>query len=429
MKLKILSWNVRGVNDKSKRKIIKDVVRKQRADLLCFQETKMQVMSEEVVRSLGLGRFMEWRALDAIGSAGGILVCWDKRTLEIVDWEVGLFFISCKFRTVEDGMVWVFTGFYGPFTREERECMWEEIGAIRGLWDEPWCLGGDFNLTLYQSERNRIGRIISVMRRFAQILDELGLVDFPLQGGSFTWSGGLNNQSWARLDRFLATPTWLDQYSRVSQRRLPRPTSNHFPILFEGGGIRRGPFSFRFENMWLKVEGFKELVRGWWQGMVVRGSASYRLATKLKKLKQNLKTWNREVFGRLECNKAEALQKVEFWDLEEMERILTEEETNRKKEAKEEYAKWVSLEETHWRQLSRELWLKEGDRNTGYFHRMANAHRIVNSLDRIKINGVWLSEEQEVREGIAHAFHQLLSDNQGWKADIGRLQLQQINQP
>ncbi|KAJ9697005.1 hypothetical protein PVL29_008976 [Vitis rotundifolia] len=410
MKLKILSWNVRGVNDKSKRKIIKAVVRKQMADLLCFQETKMQVMSEGVVRSLGSGRFLDWRALDAIGSAGGILVCWDKRTLEIMDWEVGRFSISCKFKNVDDGMVWVFTGVYGPFTREERECMWEEIGAISGLWEEPWCLGGDFNLTLYQSERNSHGRITSVMRRFAPILDELGLVDFPLQGGSFTWSGGLNNQSWARLDRFLATPTWLDQYSR-------------------GGGIRRGPSTFRFENMWLKVEGFKDLIQGWWQGMVVRGSASYRLAAKLKELKQNLKTWNREVFGRLECNKAEALQKVEFWDLVEMERSLTEEETNRKKEAKEGYAKWVSLEETHWRQLLRELWLKEGDRNTGYFHRMANAHRRVNSLDRIKINGVWLSEDQEVREGIAHAYHQLLSDNPGWKADIGSLQLKQISQP
>ena len=52
---------------------------------------------------------------------------------------------------------------------------------------------------------------------------------------------------------------------------------------------------------------------------------------------------------------------------------------------------------------------------------MANAHRRNNSLDRIKINGEWLSEEQEIREGIANAFHQLLSEDTGWKADIGRL--------
>ena len=412
---------MRGVNDNSKRKLIKSVVRKQKVNSLCIQETKMQVMSEGVVRSLGSGRFLNWRALNAIGSVGGVLICWDKRLLEILEWEEGQFSISCRLRNVEDGVVWVFMGVYGPFSREERECLWEEIGAIGGLWEEPWCLGGDFNTILYQSERSRNGRITSAMRRFAQIIDDLGLVDLPLQGGSFTWSGGLNNQSWARLDRFLTIPSWFDRYSRVSQRRLPRPTSDHFPVLLEGGGLRRGPSPFRFENMWLKVEGFKDLIRCWWQGMVVRGSPSYRLAVKLKELKQNLKIWNREVVGNLERNKAKAHQQVELWDLVEGERSLTEGEIIRKKEAKECYAKWVSLEETHWRQLSRESWLREGDRNTRYFHCMANAHRRVNSLDRIKTNKVRLSEEQEVREAIANAYQQLLSDRSGWKADIGGL--------
>ena len=87
----------------------------------------------------------------------------------------------------------------------------------------------------------------------------------------------------------------------------------------------------------------------------------------------------------------------------------------------------MSLEEVHWRQLSRELWLREGDRNTGFFHRMANAHRRNNSMDKIKINGVWLSEEQEVREGVANAYQQMLSEDSNWKAAIGRLQLDQLS--
>ena len=69
------------------------------------------------------------------------------------------------------------------------------------------------------------------------------------------------------------------------------------------------------------------------------------------------------------------------------ERNLSEEETELKKEAKENYKKWVLLE-VHWRQLSRELWLREGDRNTSFFHRTEIAHRRNNSLDKIKINGV-----------------------------------------
>ena len=41
MNLRILSWNVRGVNDSFKRKVIKSVIRNQKVDLFCIQETKM----------------------------------------------------------------------------------------------------------------------------------------------------------------------------------------------------------------------------------------------------------------------------------------------------------------------------------------------------------------------------------------------------
>ena len=84
MKLKILCWNVRRANDNSKRKLIKAFVRNHKVDLLCIQETKIQLMSEGLVRSIGVGRYLDWRALDASGSAGGILICWDKRLLELL---------------------------------------------------------------------------------------------------------------------------------------------------------------------------------------------------------------------------------------------------------------------------------------------------------------------------------------------------------
>ena len=105
MKLKVLSWNVRGANDSSKRKIIKTFIRNQKVDLLCIQETEIQPMSEGVVTSLGSRRFLDWRVVDAEGVARGILICWDKRSLDILDWEEGQFSLSCRFRNVEDGAV------------------------------------------------------------------------------------------------------------------------------------------------------------------------------------------------------------------------------------------------------------------------------------------------------------------------------------
>ena len=61
--------------------------------------------------------------------------------------------------------------------------------------------------------------------------------------------------------------------------------------------MAKGKSSFKFENMWLKVEGFLEKIQGWWSSYAFSGPASLVLAKKLKALKDDLKVWNKEVFG------------------------------------------------------------------------------------------------------------------------------------
>ena len=152
MKIKIISWNVRGVNDSDKRNVIKNLIRSNRADLVCLPETKVQEMKIDMVRSLGMGRFLSWTALNTEGSARGILLFWDKRRISMVDSMVGNYSVSCLFKTVEDGFQWVFTGVYGPVENNLREIFWEELGSIRGLWEDPWCVGGDFNAISIQKK-------------------------------------------------------------------------------------------------------------------------------------------------------------------------------------------------------------------------------------------------------------------------------------
>ena len=165
--------------------------------------------------------------------------------------------------------------------------------------------------------------------------------------------------------------------------------------------------------MWLKYDGFKEILKGWWQNLQFHGSFSFIISAKLKALKDLLKIWNREVFGKVEYQKKDALRKVNYWDELEKDRGLSLEEIEARVKAKDDFKSWALMEETSWRQKSRETWLKEGDRNTGFFHRMANAHRRRNCLKSININGRKLDKEAEIKEGLVNAFQNLLSDPGG----------------
>ena len=106
-----------------------------------------------------------------------------------------------------------------------------------------------------------MGRLNSSMRRFSEVIDDLEMVDLPMSGGNFTWRGGMPNQTMARLDRFLVSLNWMDHLGNVMQRKLPRPTLDHALILLECGGARKGLTPFRFKNMWVKADGFQNLLK------------------------------------------------------------------------------------------------------------------------------------------------------------------------
>ena len=46
------------------------------------------------------------------------------------------------------------------------------------------------------------------------------------------------------------------------------------------------------------------------------------------------------------------------------------------------------LKEIYWRQKSRVVCIKEGDRNTKFFHRMANSYRRFNYINKPMVDGV-----------------------------------------
>ena len=94
MNLKILSWNVRGLNNFHKRVIVKILLKEWKGDVICLQETKLNSTNSTVVKSLWGSPFVDWPVLDAIHTAGGIWLAWDRRLFEKVDFFVGRFSVS-----------------------------------------------------------------------------------------------------------------------------------------------------------------------------------------------------------------------------------------------------------------------------------------------------------------------------------------------
>ena len=130
----------------------------------------------------------------------------------------------------------------------------------------------------------------------------------------------------SRIDRTLVSLDWEEHFVNVSQWVVPRVLSNQCPLLLEAGVVRLGQSAFKFENMWLKVEGFVDRVKHWWDGYSFEGSPSFILAQKLNALKADLKKWNREEFGDLAFRKKNLLTELMGLDVREELVVLSKEE-------------------------------------------------------------------------------------------------------
>ena len=65
MKLKMISSNVRGLNDSQKRLVVRNLLHEWKCDVVCLQETKLVGMNRQLVSSLWSCPYVDWDSLDA----------------------------------------------------------------------------------------------------------------------------------------------------------------------------------------------------------------------------------------------------------------------------------------------------------------------------------------------------------------------------
>ncbi|KAL9675723.1 hypothetical protein QQ045_003929 [Rhodiola kirilowii] len=150
--------------------------------------------------------------------------------------------------------------------------------------------------------------------------------------------------------------------------------------------------------MWLKHKGFGEVVKGLWPG---RGNYTGRISECLRSCAEGLEEWGRSKFGMVKENFSRL--KKEITRVRKMER--TEEMVEQEAKLCSELDEWLLREELFWKQRSRVYWLREGDRNTRFFHLRASHRRKVNRINRLRTTqGTWTAGDEELCDAIIKHF-------------------------
>ncbi|KAK8653099.1 hypothetical protein V6N13_127114 [Hibiscus sabdariffa] len=156
-------------------------------------------------------------------------------------------------------------------------------------------LSGGILIIWELDERHRCDGDLRTMAVFVSFVEEAGLLDIPAAGKVFTWYGAGSKAS--RLDRFLVSPMWVEQFRGLEQFILNRGVSDHAPVRLSSGEFDWGPRPFRFLNCWLEKKGHVQLMESEWRRIDEKASMPVTILEKLQRLKSFLKVWNRESFG------------------------------------------------------------------------------------------------------------------------------------
>ncbi|XP_042038358.1 uncharacterized protein LOC121784259 [Salvia splendens] len=239
----------------------------------------------------------------------------------------------------------------------------------------PWFIGGDFNTIL--STRDRTGSDTNrqvEMVDFAEAIEDCRLLDPGFDGSDYTWA---KNGLMERLDRVLNADNL-------------------------GGGR-----AFRFQNMWVRHEGFADMVRVDWMAPT-EATGLLNLKIKLARIKQTFKWWNKEVFGNIHtnlkaCEENIAVAQSKF---EEDPSARNRMEINKQIA---EYVLLLKMEEDFWRQRAALRWLEEGDKNTRFYQSWVKQKRIRLRIHKINANGRELTDDLEIKDSVVEFYQNLLA--------------------
>eukprot|EP00253_Pinus_taeda_P023228 PITA_23228 len=318
---------------------------------------------------------------DAIGSAGGIAVLWNPNDIILDSWT---------------SMSRILTG----------------LGRIVGTKEQVVISGVSL-----EEKKGGIRKMDHFMDKFNDLIDDLRLVDIQTINGICTWNNrrGGKNQIASRLDRFLVSEGIMNKDIFIEAKIMPSLGSDHWPIRLEVDiKVSQGKRPFRFESFWLRDPEFIKKVEEWWSQSTIQGKGKMRMfQLKLKELKEKIKNWNKKEFGNIMEDKQNLEKEMESLQQKMILEGRTEESISKEGTILGKLEERRKQEEILWRQKSRIKWLREGERNTKFFHQAMIKHRQRNKILSIKDkNGNRVVEQAEIEQVLIDHHKEILREPQ-----------------
>ncbi|XP_058769380.1 uncharacterized protein LOC131643223 [Vicia villosa] len=226
-----------------------------------IQETKLINLQEFVAKSFWKSKGIGFSFSNSLGRSGGLLTLWKEESVEVISSFKGEGSLGIKF--LKNNNFFYLVNIYSSCDSSKKRILWNRLLDLKGRFnDGEWIMGGDFNAIKVRRERKGRSTASNTgeMHDFATFIEDSLLVDIPCKGKKFTWYSG-DGKSMSRIDRFLVSDKVVDDWGVVGQ---------------------------------LVGDRDKE-----WEGFKVEGRGDFVLKEKLRLLKDRLKWWNKEVFGRI----------------------------------------------------------------------------------------------------------------------------------
>jgi endonuclease/exonuclease/phosphatase family metal-dependent hydrolase len=278
----------------------------------------------------------------------------------------------------------------------------------------PLCIGGDFNITRNSSEKNNDRFDERWPFLFNAVIDSLGLREIEMSGHKFTWANSRRIPIYERLDRVLVSIEWEHNYPLETVEVLNREILDHTPLLPSTGekAKPKKQLPFIFELGWLLKEGFFEVFSEVWKRENRGGTPMQRWQSKIRRLRQFLRGWTKNMNGAYKKEKQEFLRKAEELDKKAESQLLSQHEWDLKQSIHERITQLLREEEVRWFQRAKTTKILKGDNNTKYFQMVANGKRRKTRIFRLEQEEGIVEGEEQLNSYITKYYKNLFRKSQ-----------------